>query len=1135
MLIDLLSERLKKSREVSNLISELNCCENPVFAAPPSSRSLLIASLFRQKPRPMLVVMAGEDAARRFALGLSFYLGQDVVLHFPFDSKKPWSKTESDPVIVGKRLRALSALSNGEHVIVVACVRSLMTLYPPKERMLLTPLAFTKGRQLDELEYEDVSEKLTSLGYARQELATEHATYAIHGDVVDIYGADSPCPYRIEFFGDEIDRIRKIVLSTGQTISDLDSVTIYPARESIVDKSDIKRAKAKLASAGLLTYEIEADLNAILDFGIHGSQMQYAPFLFEHMSAPMEFMNKDVLTILVEPRSLFGDSTRYREELESQASEVKASLEGLYLSPSNMRFDTTQTLSILSLMKQGAFLSGSLDAKRADNPINPERMVAQVRGLLAKKTMVVMGIADRRIRQEAMLELTEGHIPIKLLVDDDELEEDIVNISEDPISIPLIIPSAHLAILGGGDELTGIAESPGGQVGRQTQFSLPFKPGDYVVHLKYGVALFADITRQEVDGLWRDYLILEYAAGDKLFIPVEQIGKITKYVGAKGVEPKLTRLNTNDWSHARRKASKDAKKLAFDLVDLYVRRSSVKGHAYPKDTEMQLQMESMFPYEETSDQAKAIADVKADMESSRPMDRLICGDVGFGKTEVAIRAAFKAVQDGMQVMVLCPTTILAQQHYTTFSKRFEPFPVTVEILSRFRTPPQQRKALEGFSEGKVDVLVGTHRLLSRDVSPKSLGLVIIDEEQRFGVRHKEQLKNLREQIDVLALTATPIPRTLQMSLGGVRDMSVINTAPLHRIPVEVYVGEWDSDLISGAIRREIERGGQVYYVSTRIANMEDAITAITEAVPEARVGFAHGKMGETALEKVMESFAAGEIDVLVSTTIVESGIDNPRTNTLIIDDSHMLGLSQLYQLKGRVGRSHVQAYAYFMFPKDIPLTQEAVERLVAIKENQELGSGIKIAMRDLEIRGAGSLLGAEQSGNISAIGFEAFMSLLSEYVDEARGTQTSHSISDTVVDVPVEIYLPEDYVELTEERVAIYRDIAMARDKDEIQKIAINLENEYGPLPFEAQNLIDRALLQADIVTIGAERLVLNDSKITIDPVKLDTRQAVAAKKAGATYFTKTHKLTLRVPESSSPLSYTLECLESIINAKGEA
>ena len=524
------------------------------------------------------------------------------------------------------------------------------------------------------------------------------------------------------------------------------------------------------------------------------------------------------------------------------------------------------------------------------------------------------------------------------------LRRGVVNIVDNDIPLGMIIPKAHLALVSAADTQGSRAASR--RVRSRvdaTEVTFPFKPGDYVVHAAHGIAFFRDLVRREVDGTERDYLQLEYAEGDKLFLPVEQLDRVTRYVGPEGGSPRLTRLNTSDWARAMNRARKATKKLAFDLVDVYARRAATQGFRFSPDTPWQREMEEAFPYTETRDQLAAIADVKHDMESPRPMDRLICGDVGFGKTEVALRAAFKATQDGKQVMVLCPTTILAQQHYTSFKDRFDPFDVTVEVLSRFRTPEQQKAALEGFAKGDVQVLVGTHRLLSRDVNPHDLGLVIIDEEQRFGVQHKEQLKNLRESIDVLTLSATPIPRTMQMSLSGVRDMSLILTPPDERRPVEVHVGEWDPDVVSAAIRYELARGGQVYYVSNRVRSIDEAVDRVHAAAGEARVGVAHGQMTKEELEQVMEEFAAGELDVLVATTIIESGIDNPHTNTLIIEDAQRLGLAQMYQLKGRVGRSSTQAYAYFMFPENVPFDRRG--RRASHRHQRASGFGQRHAHR----------------------------------------------------------------------------------------------------------------------------------------------------------------------------------------------
>ena len=1150
MLMDPVISALKCSRDASELFSLLDSGSDASFAMPPSVRSLMLAVIFRRSPRPMLVVISGEEAAKRLAMGLRLYLGRDTVLRFPIEDSYPWSGKNVSGKVAGARLHALSALHKGQPKVVVASTRSLMRLYPPVGKTVLGPLEFAEGKQpagvcADSkegdsgepaaLEYEQLPAEMERLGYSREDVASEPGTFSVHGDAMDVFSSDAAYPVRIEFFGDEVDRIRKIVPSTGQTVCDLDEISVYPARDVVVGACDVQAAKAKLQRAGALTYEVESELENIATFGLSGSQVRFAPFLFNGTAMPTDFVSSKALTVMIEPRSLFDDSTRYRDDVATAAKKAGAKIDGLYAQPADMRFDRTQVLSILSLVRSGTVPDGELRATRGENASLGDRFISQVRTLFGSGCTVAVGITDRKMREDVELALTDAHIPIKTVPEGAKaFFHDAVNIADAPVSQGVVIPGAHLALLGAAETVSSLSEdAAAGKPGAALTFSFPYKPGDYVVHQKHGIAHFTNMERQEVGGIWRDYLVLEYAGGDKLFIPVEQIGKITKYVGSGSEEPRLTRLDTNDWVRAQKKASKAAKKLAFDLVDLYVRRSSAEGYAYSPDTEMQRQMEELFPYEETSDQARAIADVKADMESPRPMDRLVCGDVGYGKTEVAIRAAFKAVQDGRQVMVLCPTTVLAQQHYATFSQRFESFPVNVDILSRFRTPAQQRQILEGFAEGTVDVLVGTHRLLSRDVSPKRLGLVVIDEEQKFGVKHKEQLKNLREHIDILTLTATPIPRTLQMSLGGIREMSLIDTPPSFRLPVKVHVGEWDDGVVSGAIRRELERGGQVYYVATRILNIDDAVAKVSEAAPEARVGFAHGRMSQSQLENVMEDFAAGEIDVLVSTTIIESGLDNPHTNTLIIEDSHMLGLSQLYQLKGRVGRSHVQAYAYFMFPQNMVLGEDATERLLAVQENQDFGSGIKIAMRDLEIRGAGSMLGAEQSGNISAIGFEAFTMMLSDYVEEARGGDARKlSTTDLVIDLPAEVYLSEEYIPSTEDRVAFYRRLALAKSDREISAVAEEMVEAYGDMPPEACNLVARAHIQMLMRELKFDVITYVGGKVVMEKIELSARQRQAAQDAGVLYYPKSKKAAFRPAGTDGIFEQVLSLIMKIAQAR---
>ena len=628
--------------------------------------------------------------------------------------------------------------------------------------------------------------------------------------------------------------------------------------------------------------------------------------------------------------------------------------------------------------------------------------------------------------------------------------------------------------------------------------------GDYVVHEGHGVGIYRGIENVEVDGVAKDYIKIEYGGGGSLYILATNLDMIQKYADKDTKQVKVNKMSGPEWTRTKTKVKGAVRELAMDLVKLYAARQESEGYVCGPDTVWQREFEEMFPYEETQDQLDAIEATKRDMESTKIMDRLVCGDVGFGKTEVAIRAAFKMVQEGRQCAVLVPTTILAQQHYTSFKDRFDPFGVTVEVLSRFRTSEQQKAALAGFAKGDVQVLVGTHRLLSRDVNPHDLGLVIIDEEQRFGVQHKEQLKNLRESIDVLTLSATPIPRTMQMSLSGVRDMSLILTPPDERRPVEVHVGEWDPDVVSAAIRYELARGGQVYYVSNRVH----------AAAGEARVGVAHGQMTKEELEQVMEEFAAGELDVLVATTIIESGIDNPHTNTLIIEDAQRLGLAQMYQLKGRVGRSSTQAYAYFMFPENVPLTEEAAARLTAINEHQDLGSGMRIAMRDLEIRGAGSMLGAEQSGNMSAVGFDLFAQMLNQAVNETReGTGASGelppALSDITVNIPGHAYLPEEYIPDADARVLWYRKLASAATVEEVAALREDMLAKAPEMPEAAANLFERAWLKAFANEHGVKLISVAAGKLIVEPIDIPAAAMKPLRRAAGRYQADRRKLTL--------------------------
>ena len=1134
-LIDHLSESLRSSTAYISMLEVLDEGRDFTLATPGVVRPLLAAATFKHRPRPTLLVVAGEQSAARFARQVAAYLPNEDVLHFADREDMPWTDGAADVTAVATRTRALHGLSTGRPVLVIASARSLLRVLPPQGSHVFEPVELAAGAQVD---LEELSARLARMGYSREEQALERGQFAVRGGTLDVFPADGARPVRADFFGDEIETLRRYVPSTGQSIGDSPSVELYPCREMAIGNRAIQSATKMLAKKALEDPEIAHHLDLIQAGTYFNGIERYMPLFYRTTGKLTDYLSADAMVVVAEPRSLFDDATRRYDELASTAKAAGAKLNGLFTSASELDLGGRQRLTLLSMLRAGGVVDAEMPARRPEVAGGESKFVAGVRGLLNAGNTVALAVPDRRVRERVVDSLVDLGVPVEShtgAADRDAAESrerpglrgGLVHVFASEIPAGYVVPAARLAAISIDDVYPRSTQARrGAREIDATRMTFGFSPGDYVVHAGHGIALFKHVERKTVLDAERDYLVLEYAKGDRLYVPVEQVDRITKYVGPEGAAPRVTRLNTADWSRATKKARKAAKKLAFDLVDLYARRSAVEGRAFASDAPWQMEMEAAFPFEETPDQLAAIADVKADMESETPMDRLICGDVGYGKTEVAIRAAFKAVMSGSQAMVLCPTTILAQQHYTTFSERFAPFDVRVEVLSRFRTKQQQAEAIAGFASGKVDMLVGTHRLLSQDVTPHDLGLVIIDEEQRFGVGHKEHLKNLREQVDVLTLSATPIPRTLQMSLSGVRDMSVIDTPPPNRFPVEVHVGEYDADVVSGAIRREVERGGQVYFVSNRVRTIEEAVARVTEAVPEARIGVGHGQMSEKQLERVMETFSAGEYDVLVSTTIVESGIDNPHTNTLIIEDSQRLGLAQLYQLKGRVGRSHVRAFAYFLFPRGASLTEQAAERLTALSEHTDLGSGIKVAMRDLEIRGAGTLLGAEQHGNMSAVGFDLYAEMLREAVAEARG-EPPIAHPDIRVDLPVPAFLPEEYIDAVDQRVLFYRRLAGAPAVEEVERVRSEMSERFGAPPEPARNLLGVAAIRAAAADLGIDNVRATKTRLTLAPVRLDDQQRGVFASRGATFREKDRSLVF-------PLEYGGSVTEVVRGVLGD-
>ena len=1125
MLIDMLSASLAKSGALDDAWAKLDSGQDATVGVASSARPFLVAARFAADPRATLVVAAGEEAADTFARTVGAFVGEERVLRLPDYEGNPFSlDAPPQPRLHGRRLEALWSLQQGKPAVVVASARALLRRIAPAKEEVARPLTLVAGSDLSEEPqrgiacFEDLEHCLVSMGYENSGKLDGPGTFSVQGGAIDVFPGNLAYPVRLDFFGDELDEIRRFLPSTGQTISSLKQVDIFPVREFAQTDAALLRAKRAISKSAE-TNAAQRDLLERLEDDSHELPDLMAAYLLEKTAAVGDYLSADALTVLIEPRSLVDDALHAYDELSKRCVGTSIPVSDLYMDPNELDFGANPRATYVSIMRVGVQLDSELVVKRVDVAGDPEKLFGRLRSLAEMGFTVVFSVPHFRARQEMKLSLVDLGIPINEVLDvvgdaSPKLKRGQVNIVDVDIPLGMIFPAAKMALVSLSDTQGAMATRKRSRID-VTEITFPFKPGDYVVHAAHGVAFFRDIVRQDVGGSERDYLLLEYAEGDKLYVPVEQLDRVTRYVGPEGSSPRLTRLNTSDWSRAMAKARKATKQLAFDLVDVYTRRASTQGYRYREDTPWQHEMEESFPYQETPDQLAAIADIKADMQSPRPMDRLVCGDVGFGKTEVALRAAFKATQDNKQVMVLCPTTILAQQHYSTFKDRFEPFGVKVEVLSRFRTPAQQKQALADFSEGTVSVLVGTHRLLSRDVNPHDLGLVIIDEEQRFGVAHKEQLKNMRESIDVLTLSATPIPRTMQMGLSGVRDMSLILTPPDDRRPVEVHVGEWDPDVVSDAIRREMARGGQIYYVSNRVRSIDEAVKRVQAAAGEARVGVAHGKMTKEQLEDVMENFAAGELDVLVATTIIESGIDNPHTNTLIIEDSQRLGLAQMYQLKGRVGRSSTQAYAYFLFPDNIPLTEEAVARLTALGEHTDLGSGMRVAMRDLEIRGAGSLLGAEQSGNMSAVGFDLFAQMLSTAVNNAREGNSSAkeflppALSDIVVNVPDHTYFPEEYLPDADERVLYYRKIASADTIDAVNDIYEELLAKHPEMPQASVNQFEKARLKAFANEHGIKLISVSAGKLTVEPFALTKSQASSLRRKAGRYLADKKKMAV--------------------------
>ena len=940
---------------------------------------------------------------------------------------------------------------------------------PPAETRP-APLRLRVG---DEPGVEELVEQLALAGYERVEQAQERGQLAVRGGIVDVFPSTGREPVRIELFGDEIESLRAFSPFTQRTLHALEEATVYPAAERRLDLVQ--------------------------------------PWLGEEGEAPP--VPNDLVAPLPGPDLVWhaGDAREaVREELG-----VDLGLAGAV------------ELSQLPAGQPYAF-EAQRPAVAARGLAEAERdLLAYVRG--GSRVVVAFAHRGEALRTKGLLRKIE---PVLLEPGDPLPDEPGLAFAVSPARRGVVLRELDLVLLPDTQVFRKRPPRADVRLGRALQSFADLRTGDYVVHEDHGVAELLGFETKTVAGVTRDYLFLGFRGDDRLYVPHEQIGKVSRYVGADGHVPALSRLGGKAWQNLKSRARAGARELAGELLALYARRQRAAGIAYDVDGDLLEQLEASFAYEETADQQAAIEVVKEDLESTRPMDRLVCGDVGFGKTEVAVRAAFAVAANGKQTLVLAPTTILAQQHWNTFRERYRDLPVRVEMISRFRRPADVKAVLGEYAEGKVDVLVGTHRVLSRDVVPKELGLVVVDEEQRFGVAQKELLRQLRLEVDVLSLSATPIPRTLHMSLSGLRDISVIETPPQGRRPIRTHVGEYDEELVQLALRREHERGGQSFYLHNRVESIEEAAEHLRQLCPELRFIVAHGQMPERELEGHMLSFLAGDADVLVSTTIIESGLDIPQANTRIVERADALGLAQLYQIRGRVGRSDVTAHAYLFYPDGAELTQEARARLATLADHTELGAGFAIAMRDLEIRGAGDLLGAEQSGHVAAIGFELYIELLGEAVAEL--TDTRRAVARPVrVDAQIDAYVPSDYVAAEAQKIDLHRRLALAESEDELRELEAATEDRFGPRPEPVENLFAIQEAKLRLARIGADYLVFRGGKAVVGPLVLGSAELRELRRSidTAVYSSAAREVSLRAERFERALSLVDAILELRLSA----
>lgn len=1094
-----LDEILLKSADFKNILTEIFETKNTISITNLADihKAHFAHSITKIQKIPALLIVPNETVAQKMASDLNF-MGSRAKF-YPARDFNFYNIDGQSKEFEHQRIAVLSQISNNEIDIVVSTIDAVMQFTMPKIKLQSCKFKITPGMNISPKE---ITQRLLDCGYERYEQVDGRGQFSLRGGILDIFITNSNHPVRIEFWGDTIDSISFFEVSNQRRTESIRELEITPAREVIIDNPEkllvnIQRLKDKLSLKDANSKAVEilnSEIETLKNTGNIGSRDKFINFIYEKPDTLLDYLPENTITFICEQAQV---NDRLKSQQEKWADDFTLYLEdGILCKELNSyEVDKTAILSFLSNKRTvylDLFLTQSYFSKIDKNLSFNARKTPSWNGSISllkedleslnKSQTVVILAGTQKSADRIRFDLSNIFNNIQYVNNIKNIQTGVKNIVPGTLSSGFEYPEINFSLITHKQIDKSKKIIPKKKNKSKSIYSISdLNVGDYVVHSLHGIGIFNGVHKLEIQNVKKDYIKISYAKGDTLYVPVTQLDLVDKYIGP-GAENriKLNKLGSNDWQKSKAKAKKATQDIAKELIKLYSERIQTKGYAFSEDNELQRDFEAQFEYEETPDQLRCIDEIKADMEKSVPMDRLLCGDVGFGKTEVALRAAFKCVCDSKQCAILVPTTILAWQHFQTVLKRFEAFPIRIELLSRFRTPKQQEAILRRLKRGEIDIIIGTHRLVQKDVLFHDLGLVIIDEEQRFGVKQKEKFKEIAKNVDILTLSATPIPRTLNMAMSGIRDMSSLEEAPQNRVPVQTYVLEHDQTIINDAIRRELRRGGQIYYMHNNVGTISQKAAALQLQIPEAKVGYAHGKMSEQELSNVWQKVIEHEIDVLVCTTIIETGIDIANVNTLIIENADHLGLSQLHQIRGRVGRSERRAFAYFTYKRSKVLSEISQKRLAAIREFTEFGSGFKIAMRDLELRGAGNILGGEQHGHMSDVGYDMYIKLLNNAISEQKGIPVENPDVDCLVDVQVNAYIPEKYISNVNQRLDIYRRISDIRSKSDSIDVIDELIDRFGEPPESVTSLVDIALIRNTAASLGIYEIRQQNNKFLL-------------------------------------------------------